>query len=710
MKKQKCWIGLDTISASEIADEFIKVKTQDDPAKFSYEHERCLHEWGMSDLAEALREASYEGHSAKYKEIVEELLKIYHNDISDLTKDQEIPICHVKANGDAVLDYWLSPPAQDDKIFVTEHLDKTSFLKMATYHPLLKKVVAKTPDGDLVNAFWKPQYEKGSYVTLRVKENGEFVEKHIRLPSHDLMINPEIIKIMPSKFVHLSSFAAESLRLVYKIVAYMNKLVNSSNFYITQYNNGKEEFGFIGTGKKERKEKLIQCVREKYPFYEGNLKSYYESILEILCGKDNLLQQMSSLYLPSLNGKEVGGPLPPGVVVYGDKSKFKKLYNEYREANGMKRVDSITADHVIYGMSMRAPEIFLMQAINVVEIWNIQRAEEYFMKKFGISFKKMFPNFKSIMISCIDQVMLSMSDSDGDFRRELVPYTLKAQDLLKAYNEKLRGYQFLINPPSNTTASLVIKDNFQWAFNYLMKEYKDNCIPYDLIKLNLYVVDPKEMNQMLTLEADTKNRVSLITIAMWTFNDILECCLREQEITVADKIRLSSFYRNIILQEGTVRALKKASELSEMSLDKLVENKEFFTEVKDATDNFVQAKITPQKLLENTMNETGYKDVYPQFQRVIEWYQKAAGYTWNAYVKPPMLVRDSDLTKPIFYQISMLRSIMFGQSYNVQYGNSIRDMFVQLSEIPHKQLLTLVVMEPLMKIIYNLKPDSEPKK
>ena len=32
MKKQKCWIGLDTISASEVADEFVKVKVQDDPA------------------------------------------------------------------------------------------------------------------------------------------------------------------------------------------------------------------------------------------------------------------------------------------------------------------------------------------------------------------------------------------------------------------------------------------------------------------------------------------------------------------------------------------------------------------------------------------------------------------------------------------------------------------------------------------------------
>ena len=252
------------------------------------------------------------------------------------------------------------------------------------------------------------------------------------------------------------------------------------------------------------------------------------------------------------------------------------------------------------------------------------------------------------MINNVDMVAGFQSDTDGDYLKAMCPADLDAQLELKKFVEKHKYFNILRKAKPGTHAYTLREFQYQWAMTYLLDEYQTNCYGEDIfldynpqedcdpLMLNIKdnIVHQTKINNTIHQGTENKTLIGTLTTSGWLFYLLFDFAkntslVREFNISRRD-FQLMSYFFQILLQDGCIRALKAAGILqhctdSNLAMDNFVVIYDPITnttEVKKARKLFAEFA----KEHEDLYHIDGLSKAIGKMFNLMDWWRENGGF------------------------------------------------------------------------------------
>jgi hypothetical protein len=646
--------GILEIGATESNTEYFKMKNKSDSMKMSPQFDMALRLYGKHKLCDMIANISYDSLNSEFNSRV---LK-------------ELIACH---NGVA-LDYYAEVNAEDFRTNSTvpfiEEMQLPVWLREKNRHSI----------------FNNPKYSNGFVLnTGFVDKYGEIHPFKISVPSREVI----------EYFIKTNISAG-----VVRLPGFLVKLFEMLKFAENANNPIKMTFH----------RKLMNKINA------------------ILWDKKGLINKFGAHRLDGIQAKKIdSGLLPVNAIVVADNKFWSKVYNkmyqkDYSYDQFIEKIgdyDEFRNDLLhFYGYSIRHPMAWLNQTNLPMEIWHPNRANNYFLKKYGCSFYEMYPSAKNnqlMLMPTLHDLMFDMGDSDGDAIYIPTIFDYAIQKELAKDHELFTDYRFLYNEdnPHCKVLSMIWRINHVWHIKYVKEELesntaiKANCHKDFKILYNIYNYENRT-NAMVDA-AISKSAIGLITNTMWMFMMIgmylhsskyppkdLKMSLDEWKdkegfIDLEELIGIVTFYQSNILQDGVIRAIKHvAGALGSMNMSDIAVNT---AEVPSSNDE-INEDVKPRRKLLEIARKNNYPERFiNKMFDLCDWWCKHGAMNENGRISAKVASEEGKMIRAFTSLIYSNNSGLGDHSFVIPClrSNKVDDHFMYLS---HHLLIETIRLVP----------------
>ena len=600
-KEVEAWVGVITVEPTEASQEFNKTRLEDERS-FSKINYALYGSLGFYDLNTALAKESSIINSQS-SELMDELFKIayVHSSVYpcmlDTAKRKETAVRHdMLLTGTGVKN--LSPMyLQDSNLFSTGAFDKYSLKSYITFEEY-QYLLDKYP------LFNDPKFTSGFYINCSLgltrsqakihKDLGE-VTQSIYFPPKSVLLN--MFEMIGENNVRINGLLGAYLS-VFESLA-VSRYGNANNVYTSNIQ-------LVNKGKSD--------IFRSFNDMNGKILKQTKNML---FGKEGLLNQSTNIAIPRIMSKQLTSiNCPYDVAIVGKNADFKRIVSKIfksiypnREQDWETPVyDTETKQMTtpgwcwtedVYGISIREPNLFSKQNLNVKQIWSSYRADIEFIKLYGISFHVMHPGSKGIYLNPVFVVFNLEGDVDGDNIYLGMPYTADSQrELLKVYDQ-IKNNAFFNKDNFNPIANYVRNTFLVPSLKYLLDEAKNLNFELDELKVGYSTIKFSDSLSCNFMASENKFDIGPLTTSNWTVDKFLsfyetnyERLLNKgyiiPEFTSKNQYELMFIFQYLLAQQNGVRAMKDSGSYSKLTLDALVIDKQFNENEPTARQLFVQ--------------------------------------------------------------------------------------------------------------------------
>lgn len=416
-----------------------------------------------------------------------------------------------------------------------------------------------------------------------------------------------------------------------------------------------------------------------------------------------------------------------------------RKYFESRDTINTRDIKYFCDWYELYGYGNRDPNIFATQAIaGAVKFMNVKQADVYFKDRYwkidedgnkqSIRFSDIYPNFRGIMINNMDMVAGFQSDTDGDYLKSMCPADLEAQLELKKFVNKHKYYNILRKAEPGTHAYTLRDFQYQWAMTYLLDEYQTNCYGEDImldynpqedcdpLMLNIKdnVVHQTKINNTIHQGTENKTLIGTLTTSGWLFYLLFDFAkntslVREYNISRRE-FQLMSYFFQILLQDGCIRALKAAGILQHCTDSNLAMDN--FVVIYDPITNTTDVRKARQLFAdfanehEELYNIEGLSKAITKMFKLMDWWRENGGFTKldQATKLGNLYKKDNSNMKHAGMMLNSVKSFLFATSSAFQEsidGESFYTNF-QLKDGNGNNLIDKIEIKEFYSDIINL--------
>lgn len=584
MVTEKVWVGIVSLSITEMGVDFSKTKTEKDPMKISHMNSKSYKDLELNDLDRAMAKSSFENiENEDNLDFTTELIKIFKSDTEGL-----IELTHDEKN--KPMSDFNNP--EKGRINILSWSEKADWVDALDSHPMLQK------DSKFVN---------GSYYRYKDVKGKE---RTVVFPSRKMIMR--LIKPMNGDRIRINTLIKNALGI------YLDIFTHGYSDKIDQYKKNalKELSGKYGT--LARMSTYINCgylskivgssdlptgvvvvgSKSYWKMVKRNCKKLGMNYKDILSGKSTLYgsrQRDPFIWaLQCLGAVEVWSPERADIYFRGTENK------DGTYSGGEHWIEELDED----GNICRKP----------------------------LSFYEKYPNFKGMMLCTLDMLYIYQEDSDGDLGRLLTPFEINTQLELKKVNEFMKDYGFLFRSDPKAAISEVIRRSGKWHFDYVIDEALSTSEVYpDQLKIKLSLISIFDANEGILNAIEAKGQLGTITVSEWKIHLMTDLYVAMGALTRDQALAINTYYSTIVNQEGCVKGMKNNINLGSFSLDNIAGNLE--TEWIDRDGN--EMKANAREMLAGDMKKNGYGDVSESLINIaIMWQKESAIEVKNGEARP----------------------------------------------------------------------------
>lgn len=607
-KDVEAWVGLVAISPTEVSQEFNKSKGEENRnlSKANYAlnnllgYDRLNKEYSKMNINFIKRDVSY----SSYEEIMK-IAKIYSSvfplDVVTDSENHTIPVIAKARNDQQNLlkdirnltnEFILNP-----NLFDTQKYEKINFKQYITYNKY-KEIIETHP------LFTNPLFEHGFYVKaeLRGEDQGDLKRDHgypfkhvlraMYIPRKEVLLN--MFEIVADNNVRISDLLAAFFGVFESLS--VSKIVQN---VLCQKNN----------------ESAIQT-------YNMLMSSVLKAVDSELFDKEGLINQMTNIAVTRMMSKQLTCiHTPMDVAIVSNNREYKEVVTRILKLRYPEKTDEdflkgweVTKDDSgnvvagwcwledVYCQATRQPLLFSKQNLNIKKIWSSYKADQEYLKLYGVSFSHKHPRTKGIYLYSSDAVAKLEGDTDGDIIFLVVPETCEAQNAMAEILPLIENMKmFDINNKDETAVN--IRDTYLVpTVEYLIDEASNLNFKLDELKIGYSKLSFKEMFDANFDASKNKENVGFLTVSLWYITYFLDFYIYNfeyfkgkynvPEITKKNKYEILFIFQYLLAQQNGVRAMKDTGFYGKLTYDVLIKDKPL-----------AEGQLNPRDMLRELINE-----------------------------------------------------------------------------------------------------------
>jgi hypothetical protein len=625
------WIGMISVSPTEASQEFNKARFEDERSfsKINYSLYGTL---GFHDLNIALSRESALTNNQSSK-LMDQLFKIAYVHASvypvrqETTKQKELAVKHEKLLASTGVKNLSGDYLRDPNLFSIAAFDKYSLKSYITYDQY-QYVLQKYP------LFADSRFTDGFYLHCS-----------LGLTKDQSALYPGIGEVeqtiyFPPKSVLLSMFemvGENNVRINGLLGAYLSVF---ESLAVSKYGNAGGQYA-----------SNIQLVNKSNGKIFRSFNDMNGRILRqtkmMLFGKEGLLNQSTNIAVPRIMSKQLTSiNCPYDVAIVGKNSDYKRIVKKILDHVYPNREQDWTTPELntetnkysepgwcwledVYGFSIREPNLFSKQNLNIKQIWSSYKADIEYNKLYGVSFHAMHPGTKGIYLNPVFVAFNLEGDVDGDNIYLGMPYTKESQtELLKVYN-RIKDNAFFDKNNPDEIANYVRASYLVPSLIYLLDEAKNLNFNLDTLKIGYSTIKFSDSLSCNFAASENKTDVGPLTTSLWTVNDFLSFYQHNYqrlvdkgyvvpELTRKNQYELMFIFEYLLAQQNGVRAMKDDGSYSKLTLDSLVVDKQFQENEPTARALFIQLIKDYKSENEKHNIKVDFSDTVDKFIKILD--------------------------------------------------------------------------------------------
>lgn len=647
--KQNLYVGLISIAATEIGQEFNNTYSLDNPRKFSLNNCDHMQQLGFDSLYESVYDENLKSfgsgvyNDVRLSEINSELLKILGclmHPVS-VSTDKFVDRKHLFKYIEDIKDndrLNLSDFQQDfgNVVKIANWIRYSDYQDMIRTHPLY------TNDKFANGAYG--QFVFTDKQTVRDR-NGKLQDRDIKFEYHLRFPTRKLLNSM-------ADISCDGMRARFNDIytCYMSLFQQLST-------------AMVGTDGS-----LVTNGQYQTPVRTALINKLKSKIIDHFMTKKGQFAVNSALNLSAIGSKQIGSPLVPWhVVVIPNKANYRKVvqplmektYNDLdleqdyvwqaprRSGRDYDKwsLDNCAQFKDVYGYCHRDPVLWRQQNY-WCQIWSLERANHEFLKMYGYTYEELFPGSEAIMLNSVRMVIDQESDIDGDwvcvgippqyphivknikdyieesnhngfFQPEDHYEDLKVEYKKQGIEEHTEKYQRL--DKYKVLSAIASKPRFEYLkdeMGDLYRKYPDELF-YDLSNS---VVGIDIRNDALLDSAEAKKDIGYLTTSMRYFTYVLnylkDLGLRNPDkymgITDELEIMTTFVFQYMLVQREAVRAVKADGSYGKLTIDAIIKNDEVKVPMQDGSVEYERARDLFRDMLMNFDDDYGTQFAWQQ--------------------------------------------------------------------------------------------------
>lgn len=620
----EAWIGIVSIEPTEASQEFNKARFEDERSfsKINYALNAAL---GFDDLNEAL---SAESHITNNQstEIRDELFKIaaIHSSIKPLRDETDAQ--HILSDKhDGLLsklnvtnlsgDY-----ANDADIFSIGSFDKYSLKSYVTFEEYMK-LKNEYP------LFTNPKFSQGFFINCC-----------LGLTREQSALYGSIGEVSQVVYFPPKSFLLSMFEMIGDNNVRINGLLNAyisvfESLAVSKYGNSNGDYRSNIQLLNKNDGKIFRS------FNDINGKILRHTNL-MLFGKEGLLNQDTNIAIPRIMSKQLTCiDCPYDVAIIGKNGDFKKIAEKVFASMYPGRVQDWTTPiydretrtsteagwcwmQEIYGFSIREPNLFSKQNLNIKQIWSSYKADAEYKERYGTSFHQKHPKTKGIYLNPVFVAFNLEGDVDGDNIYMGIPYMQRSQNAMQKVYEEIKDNKFFDSKNTNPLANLVRDTYLVPSLKYLIDEAENLNFELDTLKIGYSRIRFDESLDANFEAAENKTNVGPLTTSEWQVVAFIYFYVKNYDLLVSkgyvipelnekNQYELMFIFQYLLAQLNGVRAMKDDGSYGKLTFDALILNKQF-------NDDEPTARVLLTQLIKEYKNDNAKHNIHIDFDDSVE--------------------------------------------------------------------------------------------
>jgi hypothetical protein len=586
-KSIEAWVGLVAISPTEVSQEFNKSRFEDERSfgKANYALNDLL---GFEDLNKALSEESnlFNNRSTEFRDELFKIANIHSSvrpSFPETKKAEQKAIKH---------DNLLKGIINLTKTYI-KHNDLFNVTGLPKYS--LREFVTRVEYLELISKFplfTDSRFEKGFYIvcSLNVDKKQAVLYNGFGVLEHAIYF--------PKR---------STLMQMFEIIGDNNVRINGLlNAYINVFET--LAVSRLGSSDKTDNRSNVQLINKGYNNRPHQFDTINGKILKetnnLLFDKEGILNQITNIALPRIMSKQLTCiDCPYDVAIVASNYQFKKivsktfdnLYPDRKQdwTTPFVNVDTGEVSEIgwcwledVYGTSIREPNLFSKQNLNVKKIWSSFKADEEYKKMTGMTFMQKHPGTKGIYLNPVFVAFNLEGDVDGDTIFLAIPYTTKAQVELSKVYDLIKDMSFFDKENTNPKAKLVRDTYLVPSLKYLRDEAENLNFELETLSIGYSRISFADSLRANFEASRNKENIGFLTVSLWHVTYFIDFYMFNYErlvekgykiplLTDKDKYELLFIFQYLLAQQNGVRAMKDDGYYGKITLDSLVVNKVF---------------------------------------------------------------------------------------------------------------------------------------
>jgi hypothetical protein len=383
----------------------------------------------------------------------------------------------------------------------------------------------------------------------------------------------------------------------------------------------------------------IHLINKNDPRIRHGFKTLNGKILNAVNGllfdKDGILNQITNIAVPRMMSKQltdIDCPFDVAIIANNfeyqrNVSKiFKSLYPDREQDWTTPEIDKEGNSIVeagwcwtedVYGFCVREPNLFSKQNLNVKVLWSSYKADIEYKKKLGVSFHAKHPGTRGIYLNPVFVAFNLEGDVDGDTIFVGVPYTVDCQnELLNVFN-KIKNMAYFDKNNEDEKAKLVRETYLVPSLVYLLSEAENLNFQLDILSIGYSSISFSESIRANFDASKNKENIGYLTVSLWyvtyfidfymfNYNRLAMKGYNIPELTSEDQYELLFIFQYLLAQQNGVRAMKDVGAYGKITINSLIEDKEF-------SDNEPKARALLENLIREYKEENAKEEIFIDF-------------------------------------------------------------------------------------------------
>lgn len=588
-KQVEAWVGMVALSPTEVSQEFNKSRSEEEKS-FNKANYGLYNSLGFDDLNRALAAESNRvvDQYSDYKDELFKIAAIHSSMMPTLSSDSpKFVVQMAQRHADLVQncvdltpDYY-----RGDKAFNVMDFKKysqRSYINRADYQNLLENYPL----------FKDHKFAKGFIINCNLYLNSQqqglmkklgYATQTIYFPSREVL--KAMFEIIGDNNIRISDLLGAYIG-VFESLA-VCKLAN----------------GFDGVNQVQRS-LLVNKFGDSTTmmFHQINGK-ILKAVNDELFYKEGLLNRLTNIAVPRIMSKQLTDiDCPYDVAIVTSDGEYKKIATKYFRNKYPDREITDVDWHYdfedgeyknvgwcwqedIYCATIREPNLFSKQNLNIKLMWSKYKADLYYKEKLGTYFHVKHPGTKGIYLNPVFVAFNLEGDVDGDNIFLAIPQSVHAQLEMAKVFELIKDMKFFDKENPETIPKYVRDTYFVPSLKYLIDEAENLNFELDKLEIGYSEVKYHESLRANFQASRDKENVGLLTVSLWYITYFLDYYMYNYsifktrynvpELTNRNKYEILFVFQYLLAQQNGVRAMKDDGSFGKLTYDSLVLDTKF---------------------------------------------------------------------------------------------------------------------------------------